>query len=113
MMLDRNVREAVRFATWLCVAASLSGCAKQAQLTGFKQTVAAVEVYFGPPPFAYRVGPELTTSATDSATVHRQLSEQGARLGCHAVTDVVIPRPARGVATRSWGFCAYRVSTGR
>ena len=98
------------FAICVCGAASLLACATQKQPAGATQNVAPIEVHFGPPPFAYRVGVELTTNATDSATVRRILGEQGARLGCHVVADVVISPPSRGVDSRSWGFCAYRVS---
>lgn len=90
--------------------AMITACAPGQSSTSNALNLPPVEVHFGPPPYVYRVGPEISTSATDTGVVRRELGVQGARLGCTAVADVVISPAVQGVQPRSWGFCAYRVN---
>ena len=91
----------------------LAGCAGSSQSVKQAQPLPSVQVFFAPAPFAYRVGPEVMTSATDSSRVRADLGAQGVQLGCDAIVDVMISSKANNGKARSWGFCAYRVPNNR
>lgn len=88
----------------------LAGCAGSSSGPTRAQPLPAIQVYFTPAPFPYRVGPEVMTSATDSSQVRADLGAQGALLGCDAIVDITISSKAHNEKARSWGFCAYRVA---
>jgi hypothetical protein len=87
----------------------VAGCAGSSSGPNQAQPLPSIEVFFAPAPFAYRVGPEVMTTATDSSVVRADLGAQGALLGCDAIVDITISTKAHNGKARSWGFCAYRV----
>lgn len=90
----------------------ISGCGASPRGPAQVQPLPPVEVFFTrPAPFAYRVGPEITSASAELTAVRADLGAQGAQLGCDAVVDVTISPEAQNEKARSWGFCAYRVST--
>jgi hypothetical protein len=88
------------------------GCASASQQRVRGVPAPSVEVFFERPAFAYRIGPEVTTSAVDPARVRADLGAEGARIGCDAIVDITISRNSVNGRAGAWGFCAYRVPTG-
>ena len=89
----------------------LSGCASAGSedLARPAPDAPAAEVFFTPPPWAYRLGPELYAAAgADSAQVRAELTRKASALGCHAVVSVTLPQNNRA-NQRPWGFCAWRI----
>lgn len=95
--------------TALIVVLCIAGCGpRRPREPALVPNAPSAPVYFGPAPFVYRVGPQLSTTSVDSAEVRARLGNEGARLGCDAVADVVISPAGRGFDARTWGFCAFR-----
>ncbi len=97
---------------WVLCMLGLAGCTAQSRTEGLSPApgVAPAQVFWTPPPWAYRIGPEvLGSEQTDTARIRMELGTKAAALGCDAVVSIVIP-PANATSDRRpWGFCAYRV----